>query len=81
MVEFLIDYFHILNYAYLVQIWTQEHVFVDEMMLDEETLNVDLPTIPLITILNSTNNFSKASKLGEGGFGPVYKVLMIWNLL
>ncbi|KAL5150616.1 Cysteine-rich receptor-like protein kinase 25 [Glycine soja] len=39
----------------------------------EETLNVDLPTIPLITILKSTDNFSEASKLGEGGFGPVYK--------
>jgi len=53
---------------------------VDKMMLDEERLNGDLPTIPLITVLHSTNNFSEASKLGEGGFGPVYKVLMIWNL-
>ncbi|XP_061376723.1 cysteine-rich receptor-like protein kinase 10 [Gastrolobium bilobum] len=42
-------------------------------LLYEETLNTDLPTIPLITILQSTGNFSQASKLGEGGFGPVYK--------
>ncbi|XP_047147537.1 cysteine-rich receptor-like protein kinase 10 [Vigna umbellata] len=39
----------------------------------EETLNPDISTIPLITILQSTDNFSEASKLGEGGFGPVYK--------
>ena len=39
-----------------------------------------MPTIPLITILKSTDNFSEASKLGEGGYGPVYKVLVIWNL-
>lgn len=25
-------------------------------------------------IANSTNNFSAQNKLGEGGFGPVYKV-------
>ncbi|KAK7314062.1 hypothetical protein VNO77_39271 [Canavalia gladiata] len=42
----------------------------------EDTLNTDLPTIPLITILKSTDNFSKASKLGEGGFGPVYKGIL-----
>ncbi|XP_014491835.2 cysteine-rich receptor-like protein kinase 10 isoform X2 [Vigna radiata var. radiata] len=39
----------------------------------EEMWNPDLPRIPLITILQSTDNFSEASKLGEGGFGPVYK--------
>ncbi|KAL2326274.1 hypothetical protein Fmac_025332 [Flemingia macrophylla] len=36
-------------------------------------LNLDLPTIPLITIRKSTDDFSVASKLGQGGFGPVYK--------
>nr|KYP56629.1 Cysteine-rich receptor-like protein kinase 10 [Cajanus cajan] len=39
----------------------------------ENALNADLPTIPLIWIRQSTNNFSELSKLGEGGFGPVYK--------
>ncbi|XP_017433094.1 cysteine-rich receptor-like protein kinase 10 isoform X2 [Vigna angularis] len=38
-----------------------------------EMWNTDLPRIPLITILESTDNFSEASKLGEGGFGSVYK--------
>lgn len=40
----------------------------------EDALNADLPTIPLIWIRQSTNNFTKFSELGEGGFGPVYKV-------
>jgi hypothetical protein len=28
----------------------------------------------LASILAATDNFSKANKLGEGGFGPVYRV-------
>ena len=28
----------------------------------------------LNTILAATDNFSEANKLGQGGFGPVYKV-------
>ncbi|XP_057451344.1 cysteine-rich receptor-like protein kinase 10 isoform X2 [Lotus japonicus] len=39
----------------------------------EESLISDLPIIPLIWIRQSTNNFSESCKLGEGGFGPVYK--------
>nr|GMC78715.1 putative receptor-like protein kinase At4g00960 [Ipomoea batatas] len=27
----------------------------------------------MVTIQNATDNFSEANKLGEGGFGPVYK--------
>jgi hypothetical protein len=40
----------------------------------DDTLNGDLPMIPFTVIQQSTDNFSISSKLGEGGFGPVYKV-------
>jgi hypothetical protein len=40
----------------------------------EDTLNGDLPMIPFTIIQQATNYFSLSSKLGEGGFGPVYKV-------
>lgn len=34
----------------------------------------DLPCFDLSTIAAATDNFSDANKLGEGGFGSVYKV-------
>nr|XP_009796862.1 PREDICTED: G-type lectin S-receptor-like serine/threonine-protein kinase At4g03230 [Nicotiana sylvestris] len=34
---------------------------------------IDVPYIHLETILAATDNFSNAIKLGQGGFGPVYK--------
>ncbi|MED6157126.1 hypothetical protein PIB30_020445 [Stylosanthes scabra] len=35
--------------------------------------DLELPTYDLATIVKATNNFSIHNKLGEGGFGPVYK--------
>lgn len=40
-----------------------------------ETVNADLPMMPLSTIIKCTSNFSDEHKLGKGGFGPVYKVI------
>ncbi|KAI3675479.1 hypothetical protein L1987_85069 [Smallanthus sonchifolius] len=37
--------------------------------------DLELPLFVLSTILKATNDFSINNKLGEGGFGPVYKVL------
>lgn len=34
----------------------------------------ELPFLSFSLIVTSTNNFSLANKLGQGGFGPVYKV-------
>ncbi|KAJ0500890.1 putative protein kinase RLK-Pelle-DLSV family [Helianthus annuus] len=35
--------------------------------------DLELPFFGLSTLLKATNNFSMDNKLGEGGFGPVYK--------
>ncbi|KAG6478898.1 G-type lectin S-receptor-like serine/threonine-protein kinase At4g27290 [Zingiber officinale] len=42
---------------------------------EEETegKDLDLPLFDLNTIAEATNNFSENNKLGQGGFGPVYK--------
>ena len=39
-----------------------------------ESLQYDFSTIEV-----ATNNFSDSNKLGEGGFGVVYKVLLVFN--
>ncbi|KAI3459805.1 hypothetical protein Pfo_016468 [Paulownia fortunei] len=36
----------------------------------------DLPFFHLSVILEATNHFSSSNKLGEGGFGPVYKGML-----
>ncbi|XP_024031533.1 G-type lectin S-receptor-like serine/threonine-protein kinase At4g27290 isoform X2 [Morus notabilis] len=40
------------------------------LLLEED---LELPLFGLDTICNATNNFSSTNKVGEGGFGPVYK--------
>nr|GMD35195.1 G-type lectin S-receptor-like serine/threonine-protein kinase At4g27290 [Ipomoea batatas] len=54
---------------------------VDAMdeMIDEDAYDENGIGVPLITfqsILEATNNSSDANKLGEGGFGPVYKGML-----
>ena len=38
---------------------------------------VDLPMFSFACVSAATNNFCVGSKLGEGGFGPVYKVRLV----
>ncbi|KAM6556077.1 hypothetical protein CsatB_003096 [Cannabis sativa] len=40
---------------------------------ESEDDDMELPLFNIYTISTATNNFSEANKLGEGGFGPVYK--------
>lgn len=49
---------------------------IDQMhhSIKHEKKDIDLPTLDLSTIDNATSNFSASNILGEGGFGPVYKV-------
>ncbi|KAL2247563.1 UNVERIFIED_CONTAM: G-type lectin S-receptor-like serine/threonine-protein kinase [Sesamum indicum] len=39
--------------------------------------DLDLPLFDLGTVARATENFSMNKKLGEGGFGPVYKGLLV----
>lgn len=43
---------------------------------DNEKKDLDLPLFDFQTIANATSNFSLNNKLGEGGFGPVYKGIL-----
>lgn len=45
---------------------------------EEEKEDMELPLFDLTTIANATDDFSSSNKLGEGGFGPVYKVTQLY---
>ena len=45
--------------------------------LDGTRRNSNLPLFDLRIIIAATDNFSITNKLGEGGFGPVYKVVLL----
>ena len=53
---------------------------VNNVMIDQniegQREDQELPLFNLATIVAATNNFSSNNKLGEGGFGPVYKVTL-----
>lgn len=42
---------------------------------------LDLPSYDLSITVEATENFSDENKLSQGGFGPVYKVLLKQNLI
>ncbi|KAG5235578.1 G-type lectin S-receptor serine/threonine-protein kinase [Salix suchowensis] len=52
-------------------------ILVLGLLIVGRTQDMDLPMYDLSTIAHATNNFSSRNKLGEGGFGPVYKGTLV----
>ena len=44
---------------------------------ERDKKDVELPLFDLATIASATNNFSPEHMIGAGGFGSVYKVLIL----
>ena len=42
---------------------------------EEDEKGIDLPFYDLESIIAATDSFSDENKLGQGGYGPVYKVI------
>ncbi|KAK6917423.1 PAN/Apple domain [Dillenia turbinata] len=53
---------------------TSEKALLSSVGLSDEKLGIDVPYYNYRTLLVATDNFSTRNKLGQGGFGPVYKV-------
>lgn len=46
------------------------------LLRGDEGEDIDLPMLQFEVIVTSTENFSLSNKLGQGGFGPVYKACL-----
>ncbi|KAH7833684.1 hypothetical protein Vadar_008747 [Vaccinium darrowii] len=57
----------------LVFWWVMKKQRRGQEIKDSEEENVELPIFDMVTIAGATNNFSDTNKIGEGGFGSVYK--------
>ncbi|KAI7988569.1 G-type lectin S-receptor-like serine/threonine-protein kinase RKS1 [Camellia lanceoleosa] len=60
--------------CWLVMKKARRDVGFNNQASDDEKL--ELPIFDMITIAAATNQFSDTNKIGEGGFGPVYKVCL-----
>ena len=54
-----------------------KHLIDSEQFKEEDKKGIDVPFFDLEDILTATDDFSDANKLGQGGFGPVYKVIVL----
>jgi hypothetical protein len=63
------------QFALFNDVTTSSPSFQDSKKVDETGRKLDVQFFDLSTIIVATDNFSPANRLGQGGFGPVYKVI------
>ena len=67
-----------INQAHRIYTYNERHVqdLIDGGEFNaEDEKGMDVPFYDLESILVATDNFSNENKLGQGGYGPVFKVL------
>ncbi|XP_028958659.1 G-type lectin S-receptor-like serine/threonine-protein kinase At4g27290 isoform X1 [Malus domestica] len=65
----------LLGLALLFFVWKKQHQKVGKLGHNQKE-DLELPLFDLMTIVSATGNFSIENKLGEGGFGSVFKGTM-----
>jgi hypothetical protein len=65
------------QFAFFNDVTSCSPSFQDIAKLDETGRKPDVQFFYLSTIIAATDNFSPAKRLGQGGFGPVYKVSLV----
>ena len=63
-----------------ISVKTERNEAVGHQNTEGQNEDLELPFLDLSTIASATDNFEINNKLGEGGFGPVYKV-NLWCLV
>ncbi|CAN6684296.1 unnamed protein product [Malus baccata var. baccata] len=66
----------ILGLALLFYVWKKKHQKGGKLERSQKE-DLELPLFDLMTIVSATNNFSIENKLGEGGFGSVFKAWIL----
>lgn len=62
------------SYGFTVSPATSKGGQSDSIGLWRNKTTLEIPFFSFSSVSASTDNFSASNKLGEGGFGPVYKV-------
>jgi len=60
--------------------WLNREREAQNLINENDKQNIAVPFFCLENILAATDDFSDVNKLGQGGFGPVYKVSTIFSL-
>ncbi|GLT37912.1 hypothetical protein SLA2020_121950 [Shorea laevis] len=63
----------LLSFEFSISPGTTKHDVTEPKIPRKDKKEVEIPLFNFSSVSAATNNFSASNKLGEGGFGPVYK--------